>query len=53
MSMFIDPNNGNNLIFASIGFVIAILGSFIITLIIWKEDTNTVESSIEMLLKKS
>ncbi|MDU3064381.1 MAG: beta-glucoside-specific PTS transporter subunit IIABC [Clostridioides difficile] len=46
MSMFIDPNNGNNLIFASIGFVIAILGSFIITLIIWKEDTNTVESSI-------
>ncbi|HBG5346086.1 TPA: PTS glucose transporter subunit IIA [Clostridioides difficile] len=45
MSMFIDPNNANNLIFAIIGFVIAILGSFIITLIIWKEDTNTVESS--------
>lgn len=47
MTMFIDPNNGNNLIFAIIGFVVAILGSFIITLIVWKEDTNTKESSIE------
>ncbi|HAU5240006.1 TPA: beta-glucoside-specific PTS transporter subunit IIABC [Clostridioides difficile] len=52
MSMFIDPNNGNNLIFASIGFVIAILGSFIITLIIWKEDTNIEQSSIENVVEE-
>lgn len=43
MSMFIDLNNGNNLIFVSIGFVIVILGLFIIILIIWKEDINIVE----------
>ncbi|EQH30931.1 beta-glucoside-specific PTS transporter subunit IIABC [Clostridioides difficile] len=52
MSMFIDPNNGNNLIFAIIGFVVAILGSFIITLIIWKEDANTAESSTEYIVEE-
>lgn len=52
MSMFIDPNNGNNLIFAIIGFVVAILGSFIITLIIWKEDANTAESSTEDIVEE-
>lgn len=52
MTMFIDPNNGNNLIFAIIGFVVAILGSFIITLIVWKEDTNTKESSIEGIVEE-
>lgn len=52
MTMFIDPNNGNNLIFAIIGFVVAILGSFIITLIIWKEDTNTVDLSIEGVVEE-
>ncbi|WP_114108467.1 beta-glucoside-specific PTS transporter subunit IIABC [Clostridioides difficile] len=52
MSMFIDPNNGNNLIFAIIGFVVAILGSFIITLIIWKDDANTAESSTEDIVEE-
>ncbi|UUV14709.1 beta-glucoside-specific PTS transporter subunit IIABC [Clostridioides difficile] len=52
MSMFIDPNNGNNLIFAIIGFVVAILGSFIITLIIWKEDANTAELSTEDIVEE-
>lgn len=52
MSMFINPNNGNNLIFAIIGFVVAILGSFIITLIIWKEDANTAESSTEDIVEE-
>lgn len=52
MTMFIDPNNGNNLIFAIIGFVVAILGSFIITLIIWKENTNRAEPSIEGVVEE-
>lgn len=40
MTMFIDPINGNNIIMAIIGFVVAILGSFLFTFIFWKEDNT-------------
>lgn len=38
LTMFIDPNNKNNFIYGIIGFIIALLSSFIITLIFWKEE---------------
>lgn len=38
MAMFVDPADGMNIIYASIGFVVSIAASFIITLIIYKDD---------------
>jgi beta-glucoside PTS system EIICBA component len=48
ISMFIDPENSNNIIFALVGLAISFVSSFIITLILWKEDkieSNVVEES--------
>jgi beta-glucoside PTS system EIICBA component len=48
ISMFIDPENSNNIIFALVGLAISFVSSFIITLILWKEDkieNNVVEES--------
>jgi beta-glucoside PTS system EIICBA component len=38
ISMFIDQKDSNNIIFALVGLVISFVSSFIITLILWKED---------------
>ncbi|EQE70103.1 PTS system, glucose-like IIB component domain protein [Clostridioides difficile CD45] len=53
MSMFIDPNNGNNLIFAIIGFVVAILGSFIITRLSGRKMLIQQSHQLKILLKKN
>lgn len=39
MSMFIDSTNGMNIVWAIAGFVLALVSSFIFTLILWKEET--------------
>lgn len=38
ITMFVDPNNSKNFIYGVIGFVLALLASFILTLVLWKED---------------
>lgn len=38
LTMFIDPDNGMNIIFGIAGFVLALILSFIFTLILWKEE---------------
>ncbi|MDO5408737.1 MAG: beta-glucoside-specific PTS transporter subunit IIABC [Eubacteriales bacterium] len=44
MTMFMDPANGKNFIYACIGFVIAIAGSFLIAFLSWKdEEAETIE----------
>ncbi len=40
MSMYIDPNNGQNIIYACVGFAVALLASFIITFVLWKDDVK-------------
>lgn len=56
MSMFVDAANGSNFMYACIGFAVALLGSFIITFVLWKdsdsdsdveEDTSVVEELTE------
>jgi beta-glucoside PTS system EIICBA component len=39
ISMFIIPEDSNNIIFALMGLVISFVSAFVITLISWKEDT--------------
>ncbi len=39
MSMFIDSTNEMNIVWAIAGFVLALVSSFIFTLILWKEET--------------
>ncbi|WP_338787225.1 beta-glucoside-specific PTS transporter subunit IIABC [Metabacillus sp. FJAT-53654] len=46
ISMFIDPTNGKNIIFALLGLVIAFVSAFIITLILWKEDKENIEQTV-------
>lgn len=38
MAMYIDPDNGMNFIYACAGLVIAVVASFVLTLILYKED---------------
>lgn len=38
MAMFLDPDNSMNLVYACIGLVIAVVASFVITLLLYKED---------------
>lgn len=40
MTMFTDPSNSNNLLFACGCFVLAIAASFIITFILWKDESS-------------
>lgn len=40
ITMFIDPDNSMNLIYGIAGFGIALVLSFVCTLILWKEDTT-------------
>lgn len=51
MTMFIDPINSSNIIMAIIGFAVALLGSFILTFIFWKEE-DTETKQIEVLPEK-
>lgn len=51
MTMFVDPINSNNIIMAIIGFVVALLGSFIFTFIFWK-DNETDLRQVEVLPEK-
>ncbi|MFC0273258.1 beta-glucoside-specific PTS transporter subunit IIABC [Metabacillus herbersteinensis] len=46
ISMFIDPTNGKNIIFALLGLVISFVSAFIITLILWKEDKENIEQTV-------
>ena len=39
MAMYLDPDNSMNLIWACVGFVIAVVASFVLTLFLYKEDT--------------
>lgn len=43
ISMFIDPENSKNIIFAFVGLVISMISSFIITFFSWKEDKEKAE----------
>lgn len=38
MPMYIDPENGNNFIYAVIGFIISVIASFVLTLILYKDE---------------
>lgn len=40
ISMFIDPNNGMNIIYALLGLVISFVTSFVITFFVWKKPGN-------------
>ena len=44
MTMYVDPNNSKNLMFAIIAFVISIVLSFVFTLIFYKEEVDDVMS---------
>lgn len=44
MTMYVDPNNAKNLMFAIIAFVISIVLSFVFTLIFYKEEVDDVMS---------
>jgi beta-glucoside PTS system EIICBA component len=46
ISMFIDPKDSNNIIFALVGLVISFVSGFIITLISWKEDKEKIENTV-------
>ncbi|HZH60341.1 MAG TPA: beta-glucoside-specific PTS transporter subunit IIABC [Metabacillus sp.] len=49
ISMFIDPNNGMNIIYALIGLVISFVTSFVLTFFIWKNpsiENNHVEPNV-------
>ena len=41
MTMYTDPSNNNNLLFACGCFALAIAASFIITFILWKDESST------------
>lgn len=41
MPMYIDPANGMNFIWACVAFVISVVASFVLTLILYKEETTT------------
>lgn len=43
ITMFIDPDNGMNLVYGILGFVLALILSFVFTLLLWKEDGITQE----------
>jgi beta-glucoside PTS system EIICBA component len=46
ISMFIIPEDSNNIIFALIGLVISFVLAFVITLISWKEDKEKTEHTV-------
>lgn len=46
MSMFVDAANGSNFMYACIGFAVALLGSFIITFVLWKDSDSDVEEDV-------
>lgn len=55
MSMFVDAANGSNFMYACIGFAVALLGSFIITFVSWKDSDSDVEedaSDVEELTEE-
>ena len=55
MSMFVDAANGSNFMYACIGFAVALLGSFIITFVSWKDSDSDVEedaSDVEALTEE-
>ena len=47
MSMFVDAANGSNFMYACIGFAVALLGSFIITFVLWKDSDSDSDSDVE------
>ena len=49
MSMFVDPANGSNFMYACIGFAVALLGSFIITFVLWKDSDSEVEEDVTVV----
>lgn len=46
MSMFIDPNNSMNILWAIVGFGLALISSFVFVLIFWKEENKAVENTV-------
>jgi PTS system beta-glucosides-specific IIC component len=46
ISMFIDPTNSKNFVFALVGIVISFVVSFIINFFSWKEDNSEVKSVV-------
>ena len=50
MSMFVDAANGSNFMYACIGFAVALLGSFIITFVLWKDSDS--DSDVEELTEE-
>lgn len=51
ISMFIDEENSKNIIFAIAGFAISFIASFVITFILWKEDKEQSEDSLDIKVK--
>ena len=49
MSMFVDAANGSNFMYACIGFAVALLGSFIITFVLWKDSDSEVEEDANVV----
>lgn len=49
MSMFVDAANGSNFMYACIGFAVALLGSFIITFVLWKDSDSEVEEDASVV----
>lgn len=49
MSMFVDSANGSNFMYACIGFAVALLGSFIITFVLWKDSDSDVEEDVTVV----
>lgn len=49
MSMLVDPANGSNFMYACIGFAVALLGSFIITFVLWKDSDSEVEEDVAVV----
>lgn len=54
MSMYIDPNNGSNIVYAFAGFAIAFVVSLVVTMVLYKEEKeaiNEVEDIKEIRVK--
>lgn len=43
MAMYIDPNNSMNIVWAIVGFIISVVASFLLTLILYKDETPAPE----------
>lgn len=53
MSMFIDPANGSNIMWAIAGFALSLASSFVLVMLFWKEETGSKNQEVSSLNNKT